>query len=224
MRRVAVVAVVVIAAAVVAYLRFFTPDSPAPVRLTLTANPPDDLDDLAGRWEVSGGSEAGYRIREKLARLPAKSDAVGRTSGVTGSVLIERVGDEVRLSEFRFEADLSTLKSDEQRRDRTLRTQGLQTDAYDSAIFASQDVIRVPRAALRGPVYLTKVTGELSLHGVTRRVDIPVQATFDGKRIEVTSSVPIDLANWSIAPPNIAGLVTVEPRGEMEVHLFLERP
>jgi hypothetical protein len=38
---------------------------------------------IAGTWAVSTGSEVGYRVREKLAFLPAQSDAVGRTSKVS---------------------------------------------------------------------------------------------------------------------------------------------
>ena len=45
--------------------------------------------DVAGTWTVTGGSQAGYRVREQLANLPAESDAVGRTSDVTGSITIE---------------------------------------------------------------------------------------------------------------------------------------
>ena len=32
---------------------------------------------LAGTWNVASGSQAGYRVREQLANLPAESDAVG---------------------------------------------------------------------------------------------------------------------------------------------------
>src|SRR5208282_3431656 len=32
---------------------------------------------LAGDWTIASGSQAGYRVREKLAFLPAESDAVG---------------------------------------------------------------------------------------------------------------------------------------------------
>ena len=41
----------------------------------------------------TAGSEAGYRVREQLANLPAESDAVGRTSDVTGSITLEAAGE-----------------------------------------------------------------------------------------------------------------------------------
>lgn len=54
---------------------FFTPDSPIQLRLSTQAG------DTAfavpvGVWSVGRGSVAGYRVREKLLRLPASNDAV----------------------------------------------------------------------------------------------------------------------------------------------------
>src|SRR5688572_3275865 len=48
--------------------------------------------DVAGTWNVSEGSLAGYRVRERLASLDAESDAVGRTSDVSGSITIDSDG------------------------------------------------------------------------------------------------------------------------------------
>ena len=47
---------------------------------------------VAGTWTVVEGSEAGYRVREQLANLPAESDAVGRTSSVSGPSRSSRPG------------------------------------------------------------------------------------------------------------------------------------
>ena len=59
--------------------------STAPSAATATeaasAAPSSDAVDgaVAGTWTITAGSEAGYRVREQLANLPAESDAVGRT-------------------------------------------------------------------------------------------------------------------------------------------------
>ena len=81
--------VAVVAAFLLVYFMFFTDDSPDEFSLergsteNSAAAPP--AGDLAGTWTIAGG-EAGYRVREKLANLPAQSDAVGRTSAITGQV------------------------------------------------------------------------------------------------------------------------------------------
>ena len=47
---------------------------------------------IDGEWTVADGSVAGYRVREQLANLPAESDAIGRTSAVTGSITVATRG------------------------------------------------------------------------------------------------------------------------------------
>src|SRR5688500_11585409 len=85
------VAVLGVAAFAGIYFLFFNEDSPPEFELTPTdeASEPAGAGDIGGTWTVAAGSEAGYRVREKLANLPAQSDAVGRTSDVTGTVVID---------------------------------------------------------------------------------------------------------------------------------------
>ena len=54
--------------------------------------------ELAGTWTVAA-AEAGYRVREQLASLPAESDAVGRTDAVTGSITLAGAEDAIQLTE-----------------------------------------------------------------------------------------------------------------------------
>ena len=63
------------------------------------------------------GSEAGYRVREQLANLPAESDAIGRTSDVTGSITVVDAGDGAQLTAGDIAIDTTTIASDESRRD-----------------------------------------------------------------------------------------------------------
>src|SRR3984893_10361578 len=44
----------------------------------------------AGNWTVGSGSVAGYRVREQLASFAAPSDAVGRTSAITGTFTLKQ--------------------------------------------------------------------------------------------------------------------------------------
>ena len=40
-----------------------------------SAAPAASTTDVAGTWNIASGSQAGYRVREQLANLPAESDA-----------------------------------------------------------------------------------------------------------------------------------------------------
>ncbi len=73
-----------VVAFVAAYAAFFTPDSPPALSLSSAGNSDaaPGVGAPEGVWSVGPGSVAGYRVREKLLRLPAPNDAVGRTSAV----------------------------------------------------------------------------------------------------------------------------------------------
>lgn len=179
--------------------------------------------DLAGTWTVGEGSVAGYRVREKLANLPAQSDAVGRTESIAGEATLVASGDALQVSAARFEVDLTTLTSDNDRRDRRLRESGIETARFPAATFVLAAPVTVPAEALSGATVEVTLAGELTLHGVTRNVEIPAQARLADGRIEVLGSFTFPFADFGITPPDIAGFVTVEDDGTLEFLVLIER-
>src|SRR3954469_7969708 len=144
-RRVLLIAVVAVAAAfAVAYFTLFNTDSPAKLTLETKGSTnavPPPTGDLAGTWTVADGSVAGYRVREKLAQLPAPSDAVGRTGAVTGQVTVADRGGAYSAENADFTVDVSQLKSDQAKRDNKIHSIGLETDKYPQATFAASGPI-----------------------------------------------------------------------------------
>lgn len=210
---------VAIAAFVAIYLAFFTSDSPDEFELTPTDEdtatvPAASID---GTWSVAAGSEAGYRVREKLANLPAQSDGVGRTTAVTGTVVI----DGTSVTAASFSVDVTKLESDEPRRDNRIRTTGLETDTFPTATFELTAPIDLGADAADA-VEVT-AEGELTIHGVTKQVAIPIQAARRGAQIEVVASLTFPMADFQIDPPNIGGFVTVEDDATLELKILLER-
>src|SRR4051812_1161177 len=126
--RVLLIAVVaVVAAFAIAYFTLFDSDSPAKLTLqTQGSTPAAPVGDLAGTWTAADGSVAGYRVREKLAQLPAPSDAVGRTGAVTGQVTITDRSGAYSAENATFTVDVSQLASDQSKRDNKIRSIGLE--------------------------------------------------------------------------------------------------
>ena len=52
-----------------------------------------------------------------------------------------------------------------------------------------------------GQVVDATATGNLTLHGVTKEVQIPLQARIDGGVITVVGSLPIQFADYNITSP-----------------------
>ena len=221
-------AVVLVAAVTVAYLAFFRGSSEK--RLTLTpsegatpANESVTAGGAAGPWVAAAGSEAGYRVREKLSRLPAKSDAVGRTTAVSGGMTVAASGDRLVARDLRVEVDVSKLQSDESRRDNRIRTDGLETDRFRTATFVSTGEVVAPADATSGNAFRVDVTGDLTVHGATRRVTIPVEARLDAGSLQVVGSYKFPMSMFDIDPPNVGGIVTVDPDATLEFKIVMTR-
>ncbi len=195
-------------------------------RLTLTTPPGAHLGgvDLPGHWVIGAGSQAGYRVREKLVALPAHTDAVGRTSAVTGSLdIVNRQGQLFVLKGATVRVDMRSLASDESRRDASIRTSGLQTDLYPEAGFVSDFDVAIPQSAQQGARTQFVLRGEFTLHGVTRAIALPMAAQVVNGHIEVAGNLDILMGDFRIHPPDIAGFVTVDIHGSMEYRVVMNK-
>ncbi len=172
---------------------------------------------IAGTWTLTTGSEAGYRVREQLANLPAESDAVGRTSDVTGSITLVAAGEGAQLTAGDLAVDTTTIASNESRRDNRLRTEGLQTDQFPTVTFRLTQPVGVPAAALAGAATDLTLVGDLTLHGVTKSVEIPAQAQITNGQIAVAGSTSFPVSDFQITTPNVGGfIVSIADQGALE--------
>jgi polyisoprenoid-binding protein YceI len=214
------VLVLAVGAFAFAYFVLFPTDSPDEFSLSdapaATATATAAATEAAGtiRWTVSKGSEAGYRVREKLAFLPAKNDAVGRTSAVTGAAESTGEGDALTFTKASFEIDVTTLTSDQDRRDQRIREIGIESDRFPRASFS-----------LTEPLVLdddkVDATGDLTLHGVQKRVTIPLQVRQSGATVEAVGKLTFPWSDFDMTAPSVAGFVSVEDDATMEFDLKL---
>jgi polyisoprenoid-binding protein YceI len=221
---VAVVALVALFA--VAYFTLFNPDSPPELSLetrgsTEAQAPP--AGDLVGTWTVADGSVAGYRVREKLAQLPAPSDAVGRTNAITGQVTISQDGSGYTATDANFTVDVSQLKSDSDRRDGRIREIGLETAKFPQATFAAAGPIAIPQDAVDGKTVTVPVEGDFNLHGVTKKMSIPLEVRRNGPQIELLGNYEFAWADFGMSPPNVPPFVSVTGNPKLEFKLLLSK-
>jgi polyisoprenoid-binding protein YceI len=218
--------VAIVAAFAIAYFALFDRDSPSKLTLQTkgsTAATPSG--DLAGTWTASDGSVAGYRVREKLAQLPAPSDAVGRTGAVTGQVTITDRGGAYSAENANFTVDVSQLKSDppQEKRDNKIRSLGLETDKYPQATFAAAGPILIPEGALKGGPATVTAEGDLMLHGQTRKVTIPLQIQRDGAQIKIVGTCQFGWADFGMSAPSLPPFVTVTGTPTLEFSVLMSK-
>jgi polyisoprenoid-binding protein YceI len=113
--------------------------------------------------------------------------------------------------------DTTTIASNESRRDNRLRTEGLQTDQFPTATFKLTHPVDIPAAALAGAATDLTLVGDLTLHGVTKAVEIPAQAQITNGQIAVTGSTSFPLSDFQIQTPNVGGfIVSIADQGALE--------
>lgn len=222
-------AVLVVVAGAVAW-RVLGGDEPEEVALSspgpsasVSVAPTEGFD---GTWLVDAGATtpdgaapfAGYRIEEELGGIGANT-AVGRTSDVTGSMTID--GTEVTALDVAV--DMTTLVSDDDRRDGQLSSRGLETSTFPTATFELTSPIDVGAEPGTGEVIEATATGDLTLHGVTNEVEVPVQARWNGEHIEVVASFDVALADYGIEPPVGFLVLSIEDTGTVEMQLLFGR-
>jgi polyisoprenoid-binding protein YceI len=175
-----------------------------------------DADGIEGTWTVTTGSQAGYRVKEVL--LGQDAEAVGRTAGVSGTLTV--AGGSVTATEI--EVDLTTMASDESRRDGQFQGRIMDTATFPTATFSLTEPVDLGAVPADGVEATYTVTGDLTLRGVTRSVTFELTARRSGATIEANGSILIDFDDFAI-PDASGGPAKVGRDGELELLLVFTR-
>lgn len=240
-----VIAVVGVVALVVAgsLYWFFRDDSPPEVSLenavatvgtasssgsSSGSGSPVDPDTVSGTWVVDSdtgefdyesatGSFVGFRIEEELARV-GSTTAVGRTGDITGSVVL----DGMTLTSADFEIDLTTITTNESRRDDKVQ-RALNTGQHPNATFKLTEPIDLGDGVTEGKPVKVNATGDLTINGVTKSVEVPLEAQLTGETIVVVGSTDIVFSDFDVEVPSSQMVLSVEDHGTLELQLLLVR-
>ena len=190
-----------------------TPSSSA---TTASGDASASADDIEGTWGITTGSQAGYRVKEVL--FGQDTDAVGRTEAVTGTLNISGSA----VTDGSFAVDMKTIQSDEGRRDSEFQGHIMETSKFPQATFKLTQPIDLGSL----PPDKTEVTytaaGDLTLHGVTRSVQVALTARRNGANIEVTGTIPVLFSDYGISNPS-TGAVTTQDNGVVEFFLVFAK-
>jgi polyisoprenoid-binding protein YceI len=218
-----VAAVLAVSAGTFVYIHFIEGDAPA--RLTLeptdksseTTTVPTASGGLSGTWKPTSDSIVGYRVKEVL--FGQNNEAVGRTSAVTGTLAI----DGTTVTAAKLTVDMTSVSSDQNRRDNQFQGRIMQTSTYPTSVFeltAPIDLGTVPTDST--PVSVT-AKGKLTLHGVTKAVTVVLKAARSGSTFVVNGTIPVLFADYGIGNPSFSGVVSTEDHGELELKVIFAK-
>jgi polyisoprenoid-binding protein YceI len=180
---------------------------------------------LAGTWSVdtsvgefsyedSTGTFVGFRVDEELTGI-GSTTAVGRTPEVAGTLTIEGT----TVTAVTIEADMTAITTNEGRRDDKVQS-ALDTGEFPTATFVLTEPIELGDAATSGESVSVAAAGELTIHGMTTPVTIPLEAQLVGDNIVVVGSLDIVFADYGVSVPSAPVVLSAEDEGVVELQLF----
>lgn len=229
----AVLLAIVVALGIAVWFLFLRDDSPdafdisdATSGITTTSGDDAPADDgtIDGDWSVdpdagseAGGTSAGFRVNEELSSLGAIT-AVGRTEGVNGGLTIAGT----TVSNVEITVDLASLQTDDGNRDNRMRS-ALATDEFPTATFVTTSPIELGAIPAEGETISVTAVGDLTIKGVTKSVEIALDAQLVNGTLVVVGSTPVVFADYGVETPRAAIVVSIEDEGTIEFQLFFTK-
>jgi polyisoprenoid-binding protein YceI len=104
-----------------------------------------------------------------------------------------------------------------------LHTQAIETDRFPTATFKATGPFAIPDKARKGTDFTVPVTGDLTLHGVTRGVTVKIQGRASGDTVELVGSYTFPLSDFKIDKPSSPFVVSIEDNGTLEFKMEFGR-
>lgn len=193
-----------------------TTPGPSSSTTTAAASGNQTSGELDGTWKIAAGSEVGYRAKEVL--FGQDSEAVGRTSNVEGQFTF--IGTTLQAAEF--SVDMTTVASDEDRRDGQFHGRIMDTKTYPKATFKLTAPVTIEQIPAKGEPFDVEVAGTFTIRGVTKNVTLTLKALNSDESIEINGLFPVIFSDYAIPDPSF-GPAEVQDRGAIEFLLKFSR-
>ena len=175
------------------------------------------IDTEIGDFTDYSSSWAGFRVAEVLQGL-GDVYAVGRTPVVSGSL----EADGATIQSARIEVDLTTITSDQSRRDPAIQ-RALDTVTFPTAVLETREPVALDAIPVDGEPFTASVPGTLTIRGISQDVDIELNGQRVGDVVVVVGTLPVDFTTFDVTMPTAPVVLSVEDAGDLEWQLFFRR-
>ncbi len=173
---------------------------------------------------VADGTQVRYRVREQLAALSLPSDAIGTTSAVTGTLVINPDGTIID-EQSQFVVDVTGLTSDKSQRDGFVQRNLLQTRQYPTVTFVPTSASGLASPLpVSGPLSF-KLSGNLTAHGTTKPATWDVNAQIlSSTDMTGTATTSFTFEDYNIQQPRVSVVLSVVDKITLELDFhFVKR-
>jgi len=204
---------IVVFGAVAAFIKLGPSAAPLVLPQSAAAAPAGPLD---GSWQVTDGSQAGFRVQEQALGL--SNYVGGQTQAVTGALVISGT----TVSSARFRVNLATVRVGGKTQPQFATSLG--TSDHPQATFTLTTPVTLSSAFASGRTMTTTAVGELAMNGVSEPVTVKLTARRDGPELQAAGSIPVQFARWDIRQPAGFGFIgSLASYGDAEFLLILHR-
>lgn len=165
---------------------------------------------------------ASYRVTEQFVGIDYPNDAIGTSTAVTGNIGIDKDGGVVPGS--KLTVDLRELKSDQDMRDGYIKRNTFQTDQYPYAEFVPTKVTGVPLMIPTQGQTGFMLTGNMTIHGVTKEITFQGIATFGrDSTVAGRAKTSFTFDTFGLTQPKIGRLASVDNKIDLSIEFKFKR-
>src|SRR5262249_8583341 len=159
------------------------------------------------------GATARYKVQEQLAGINFPSEAVGTTDAITGAFVIRPDGS-FDAGQSKLTIDLRSLKSDQELRDGYVRMRTLEGDKFPTVEFVPKNAagMPVPLPAAQQAQAGFQLTGDMTVHGVTKPWTWNVVTTLGAAMVAGRATTTLTFADFNMMKPSLARLLSVDDK------------
>ncbi|MCB9058192.1 MAG: YceI family protein [Calditrichae bacterium] len=168
---------------------------------------------FAGDWQVDKDGDNQVLFKSTTTLL----DFEGTTKNIDGYLYWEGENMLPAGTEFYLEVQPATFETGIGKRDSDMRSDVLET--YDYPISSFKGTLN--KSDRDGNTYNVIASGMFDLHGVEKKMEIPVTITQDGKKLKVKTEFSILLKDYNIEAPSLMAFVKVAQEITLEVKFEL---
>lgn len=162
-------------------------------------------------------SRVTVRVREQLAGLPAPQDAVLTTSALTGQLVLQ--SDGTFTPDSKLTVDVTTLRSDDSRRDQFIRRSTLDTSRYPRAEFVPTRTSGLATPLPASGEWTFTLIGNLTIRDVTKEVSWDATAKRNGGELTGTAKTSFKFGDFGMQLPSAAIVLSLVDEIRMEIEL-----
>jgi polyisoprenoid-binding protein YceI len=181
-----------------------TGDHPTPTACAIVSAPAGQLAFTVDTQQ----SSASYTAHFQAAGQDLPGTVTGVTGDVTGQFLLVSA-PEPAIHSLTIAVDLRSLDSGAPERDQHVRDDTLETAKYPVATFTANDVPILTGTYPEGQTVSFTLTGDLTLHGVTRPATFAMHGTLAADTVTGTGTTLIHLQDFHMKPPMTTSVVPI---------------